>query len=112
MARVLPIEIVVKSLFSVKGHCTMDSTMGWLAWLVIGAIAGWLASIVMKTNRRQGLLLDIVVGIVGALLGGFVFNALGAPGVTGFNIWSLFVAFVGAIVLLGLLRMVTGRRAI
>jgi uncharacterized membrane protein YeaQ/YmgE (transglycosylase-associated protein family) len=82
--------------------------MGLLAWLVIGAIAGWLASVVMKTNRRQGLLMDIIVGIVGALIGGFLFNQFGAAGVTGFNIWSLFVAFTGAIVLLGLLRLVNG----
>jgi uncharacterized membrane protein YeaQ/YmgE (transglycosylase-associated protein family) len=86
--------------------------MGWLAWIIVGALAGWLASIVMKTNRQQGLLLDIVIGIVGALLGGFLFNTLGATGITGFNIWSLFVAFVGAVILLGVLRMVTGRRAI
>jgi len=82
--------------------------MGWLAWIVIGAIAGWLASIVMKTNRSQGLLMDIIVGIVGALIGGFVFNSLGTAGVTGFNIWSLFVAFIGAVVLLGVIRLFTG----
>ena len=87
----------------------MDA-MGWLAWLIIGALAGWLASLVMRTNREQGLLLDIIVGIVGALIGGFLFNLIGAPGVTGFNVWSLLVAFIGAIVLLGLLRMFTGRR--
>jgi uncharacterized membrane protein YeaQ/YmgE (transglycosylase-associated protein family) len=86
--------------------------MGWLAWIVIGALAGWLASIAMKTNREQGLLLDIVVGIVGAMIGGFVFNALGIGGVTGFNIWSLFVAFIGAVILLAILRAVTGRRAL
>jgi uncharacterized membrane protein YeaQ/YmgE (transglycosylase-associated protein family) len=90
----------------------MDNTMGFLAWLIVGALAGWLASMVMKTNAQQGLLLDIIVGIVGAFIGGFVFNALGAPGVTGFNIWSVFVAFVGAVVLLGLLRLVTGRRPV
>lgn len=83
--------------------------MGWLAWIIIGALAGWLASIVMKTNARQGLLMDIIVGIVGALIGGFVFQALGLQGVTGFNIWSLFVAFIGAVILIGLLRLVTGR---
>jgi len=86
--------------------------MGWLAWIIIGALAGWLASIAMKTNRQQGLLLDIVVGIVGALIGGFVFNALGIGGVTGFNIWSLFVSFIGAVILLGVLRMVSGRSAV
>lgn len=86
--------------------------MGWLAWIVIGAIAGWLASIVMKTNREQGLIMDIIVGIVGALIGGFIFNALGIAGTTGFNIWSLFVAFIGAIVLLGILRLFSGRTAL
>jgi uncharacterized membrane protein YeaQ/YmgE (transglycosylase-associated protein family) len=88
----------------------MDA-MGWLAWLIVGAIAGWLASILMRTNAEQGLLLDIIVGIIGAMIGGFLFNAIGAPGVTGFNVWSLFVAFIGAVVLLGLLRLFTGGRA-
>jgi uncharacterized membrane protein YeaQ/YmgE (transglycosylase-associated protein family) len=83
--------------------------MGWLAWLVVGAGAGWLASIVMKTDRQQGLLMDIVIGIMGALIGGFLFNQFGSAGVTGFNVWSLFVAFVGAVVLLYGMRLVSGR---
>jgi uncharacterized membrane protein YeaQ/YmgE (transglycosylase-associated protein family) len=88
----------------------MDSnTMGWLSLLIVGAVSGWLASIVMRTNASQGLLLDIVVGIIGAFLGGWLFSVLGAPGVTGFNVWSVFVAFIGAVVLLGLLRLFTGR---
>ena len=88
----------------------MDTgVMGWLAWIIIGALAGWLASMVMHT--RSGILMDIVVGIIGAFIGGFLFNVLGAPGATGFNLWSLLVAFVGAVVLLGLLRLVTGRTA-
>lgn len=81
--------------------------MGWLAWIIIGGIAGWLAGIVMKT--RQGLLMNVVIGIVGAVIGGFLFNQLGSAGVTGFNIWSLLVAFVGAVVLLGLLRLFSRR---
>ncbi len=84
--------------------------MGWLAWLIVGAVAGWLASMVMKTDRQQGLLMDIVVGIVGAFIGGFLFNQFGASGVTGFNIWSLFVAFTGAVVLLVAIRLLTGTR--
>ncbi len=84
--------------------------MGWLAWLIVGAIAGWLASMVMKTNRQQGLLIDIVVGIVGAFIGGFLFNQFGTSGVTGFNVWSIFVAFTGAVVLLALIRLFSGRR--
>jgi uncharacterized membrane protein YeaQ/YmgE (transglycosylase-associated protein family) len=86
--------------------------MGWLAWLVVGGVSGWLASLVMKTNRQQGLLLDIAVGIVGAFIGGFLFNQFGSAGVTGFNIWSVFVAFVGAVVLLGVIRLINGQRLI
>ncbi len=84
--------------------------MGWLAWIIIGAVAGWLASKVMKTSRQQGLLMDIVVGILGAFIGGFLFEQFGSTGTTGFNIWSLFVAFTGAVVLLAGIRLVTGRR--
>ena len=82
--------------------------MGWLAWLIVGAVAGWLASTVM--HSRLGLIGDILAGIVGAFIGGFLFSAIGAPGATGFNIWSIFVAFVGAVVVLGLLRMFSGNR--
>jgi uncharacterized membrane protein YeaQ/YmgE (transglycosylase-associated protein family) len=82
--------------------------MGWIAWLIVGAVAGWLASKVMRTG--QGLLTDILVGIVGAFIGGFLFNQFGTVGVTGFNIWSIFVAFVGSIVLLMLIRLFSGRR--
>jgi uncharacterized membrane protein YeaQ/YmgE (transglycosylase-associated protein family) len=82
--------------------------MGWLAWLIVGAIAGWLASRVMRSGL--GLIGDIVVGIVGAFLGGFLFNLVGASGTTGFNIWSIFVSFVGAVVLLGVIRVLNGRR--
>ncbi len=86
----------------------MDSnTMGWLAWIIVGGIAGWLASQVM--HSRLGLIMDIVVGIVGAFIGGFLLSAVGAPGVTGFSIWSVVVAFIGAAVLLGLLRLLSGR---
>jgi uncharacterized membrane protein YeaQ/YmgE (transglycosylase-associated protein family) len=84
--------------------------MGWLAWIVVGALAGWLASMVM--HSRLGLLGDIVAGIVGALIGGFLFGAVGVSGVTGFNVWSIFVAFIGAIVLLGALRLFSGNRGI
>ena len=84
--------------------------MGWLAWLIIGAVAGWLASKVLKTSGRQGLLMDIVVGILGAFLGGYLFEKFGSTGITGFDIWSLFVAFTGAVVLLVAIRLLTGRR--
>ena len=79
--------------------------MGWLVWIIVGGVVGWLASLVM--TRRLGLYSNVVIGIVGALLGGFLFNILGAPVVTGFNIWSLFAAFVGAVVLLSALRLLS-----
>ncbi|HUN06097.1 MAG TPA: GlsB/YeaQ/YmgE family stress response membrane protein [Aggregatilineales bacterium] len=81
-----------------------------IVWIIVGAVAGWLASIVMKTNASQGFLADMIVGIVGGLIGGFVLNALGIGGaVTGLNIGSILVAFIGAVILLALLRLV--RRA-
>ncbi len=81
--------------------------VGWLAWLVIGALAGWWAS--MVEPHHLGLIRNSVVGMVGALVGGFLFNQLGAQGVTGFDIWSILVAFLGAVVLL-LIRLFGGRR--
>lgn len=77
-----------------------------LLWVVIGGIAGWLASLVVGSSL--GLLGDIVVGIVGAFIGGFITTAFGGAGFTGFNFWSLFVAFLGAVILLGILRLVRG----
>ena len=80
--------------------------MNFLLWLLLGAVAGWIASLIMKTNQSQGTLIDIVVGIVGAFLGGWLFQTFGQPGVTGFNFYSLLVAVVGAVVLLFLVRLV------
>lgn len=82
--------------------------INFIAWLIMGAIAGWLASIVMKTNRSQGLLLDIIVGIVGAYIGGFVLRLVGVgTQATGLNLPSILVAFVGAVILLGVLRLIS-----
>jgi uncharacterized membrane protein YeaQ/YmgE (transglycosylase-associated protein family) len=81
--------------------------MDWLAWIVLGGVAGWLAGLVMHSGL--GVIGDIVVGIIGAFIGGFLFNLLGAPGATGFNVWSVFVSFIGAVVLLALIRMFAGR---
>jgi uncharacterized membrane protein YeaQ/YmgE (transglycosylase-associated protein family) len=73
--------------------------MSILAWLVLGLVAGFIGSkIVNRTG--EGLVLDIVLGIVGALVGGYLFSMFGAAGVTGFNVYSLFVAVVGAVLLL------------
>ncbi len=73
--------------------------MGVLGWIVLGLIAGFIASKLVN-NRGEGLPFDILLGIVGAVIGGWLFNAAGATGVTGFNVWSLLVAVVGAVVLL------------
>jgi uncharacterized membrane protein YeaQ/YmgE (transglycosylase-associated protein family) len=84
--------------------------MSIVAWLVLGLIAGFIASrIVNKTG--EGALLDIVLGIVGAVVGGLLFNLVGASGVDGFNIWSMFVAVIGAVVVLVIKHALTGRHA-
>lgn len=83
--------------------------MSVLAWIVVGLIAGWLASMVMP-GVSGGVLTDIVVGILGALLGGVLFRAFGAAGPTGINIWSILVSFVGAVILLGIVKAVQTRR--
>lgn len=79
--------------------------MDIILWIILGGIAGWVASILMKTNYEQGLLLDIILGIVGAVVGGVVLNMVGQPGVTGFNLYSLLVAILGAVVVIYLGRL-------
>lgn len=69
--------------------------MSILAWIVLGLIAGWIASNIVSSHG-EGLFLDIVLGIVGALVGGWLFTTFGAVGVTGLNLWSILVAVVGA----------------
>ena len=82
--------------------------MGIIAWLVLGLIAGFIASKVINKSG-EGLLMDIVLGIVGAVVGGWVFSLVGASGVNGFNIYSMFVAVIGAIVVLLIYHMVVRR---
>ncbi len=76
--------------------------MNIITWIIFGALAGWLSSKIMKTDAQQGALANIVVGIVGAMIGGFIFNLLGGSDVTGFNLYSLLVAVVGSSVLLAI----------
>ncbi len=83
----------------------MQLSMELLAFLVLGGIAGWIASLIMGTDASQGIFLNIVVGVVGAFIGGMLFNAFGTSGVTGFNIYSLVVAVLGAVVLLFIVRL-------
>jgi uncharacterized membrane protein YeaQ/YmgE (transglycosylase-associated protein family) len=81
-----------------------------LILLVFGALVGWLASIVMRTDAQQGLLLNIVVGIVGAFLGGYLFNLLGLGGSTinnrDFSLGALFISFCGAVLLLVIVNLI------
>ncbi len=83
--------------------------MSILAWLVLGLISGFIASKIVN-HSGAGLLLDIVLGIVGAMVGGWLFATLGATPITGFNIYSMFVAVVGAVVVLVIYHALFGRR--
>jgi uncharacterized membrane protein YeaQ/YmgE (transglycosylase-associated protein family) len=78
--------------------------MGIILWIIFGGIAGWLASVLMKSQR--GVFFDIVLGIIGAFIGGILMNFLGQPGVTGFNLYSLIVAVIGAVILIAIGRMI------
>jgi uncharacterized membrane protein YeaQ/YmgE (transglycosylase-associated protein family) len=84
--------------------------MGIISWIVLGGIAGWLASIVTKRNDQMGCITNIIAGVVGAAVGGWVFSFFGGQSVTGFNLTSLIVAFVGAVIVLGILNLITRRR--
>ena len=83
--------------------------MGIISWIILGLIAGFIGSKIVN-RQGQGFWLDIALGIIGALVGGFLFDAFGATGVTGLNIWSMIVAVVGSIVVLLIYNAVTGRR--
>ena len=84
--------------------------MSFLAWIILGLIAGFIGSkLVNKTG--EGLIRDIILGIIGAFVGGWIFTAMGESGVNGVNIYSIFVAVIGAIVVLVLYHAIFGRRA-
>jgi uncharacterized membrane protein YeaQ/YmgE (transglycosylase-associated protein family) len=82
--------------------------MSVLAWIILGLIAGFVASKIVNSSG-QGLLIDIVLGIVGAVVGGYLFTAIGATGITGFNLYSIFVSIVGACVVLWLYHALSRR---
>jgi uncharacterized membrane protein YeaQ/YmgE (transglycosylase-associated protein family) len=90
-----------------------DGKMGIILWLVIGGIIGWLASIVMRTDGSQGIFLNIVVGIVGSFLGGWLISPLIGAGTINsgdISIAGLFVSFLGAVVLLAIVNLITRKR--
>jgi uncharacterized membrane protein YeaQ/YmgE (transglycosylase-associated protein family) len=86
--------------------------MGVILWLIIGGVVGWLASLVMRRDASQGIILNIVVGIVGALLGGWLIGPLvGAPSINSgeISVGSLLVSFLGAVILLAIVNLITRR---
>ena len=80
--------------------------MGIIAWVILGALSGWIASIIMDKNASMGAIANIVTGIIGAFIGGIVFNFLGAQKVTGLNLHSILVSVVGACILIWLLGLI------
>jgi len=84
--------------------------MGIISWIVVGLIAGALGKLIMPGDDPGGFIVTILIGMAGAIVGGFVVGLLGGTGATGFNIWSILVATLGAIILLALYRLIAGRR--
>ena len=82
--------------------------MSWFAYIVVGIVAGFLGRLVVKGEGPGGILGDLIIGIIGAILGGWIFNFFGHQGATGINIPSIIVAFIGAVILLLILRLLGG----
>lgn len=76
-----------------------------ILWIIFGAIVGWVASVIMNTDEEQGFGTNIFVGILGALVGGYLVDVFGGPSVNDFSIWGLIVSIIGAVILLGVVRM-------
>ncbi|MGD2048414.1 MAG: GlsB/YeaQ/YmgE family stress response membrane protein [Chloroflexota bacterium] len=83
--------------------------MSIIGWIILGGLAGWIASMITGRNDQQGCLMNIIVGIVGAAIGGAIVGFLFDGGVTGFNLPSLVVAIIGAVVLLAIVNLITRR---
>jgi uncharacterized membrane protein YeaQ/YmgE (transglycosylase-associated protein family) len=86
-----------------------ESGVSIIGWLILGLIAGFIASKLVN-KEGSGLVLDIVLGIIGALVGGFLFTQLGGIGITGFNLYSMLVAIIGAVIVLAIYHVLFGRR--
>ncbi len=80
--------------------------MGFLAWIILGALSGWIASKIAGKDSEMGAMANIIVGIIGAFLGGFLFGLIGGEGITGFNVWSLLVSVIGAVILLAIINAI------
>lgn len=80
--------------------------MGVVLWIIFGGLVGWVASMIMKTDAEQGAVLNIMVGVVGAVVGGWLMSVIGESGVQGFNIYSFLVALLGACVLIAVVKAI------
>jgi uncharacterized membrane protein YeaQ/YmgE (transglycosylase-associated protein family) len=102
-----------------SAHCSSTETigeggvenMGLISWVVVGLIAGLLAKWLMPGSWPGGIIITILIGMAGASLGGFIFRLLGGTGATGFNVWSILAATLGAIILLFLFGLIDRRTA-
>lgn len=86
--------------------------MGIISWIVVGLIAGLLAKLIMPGDDPGGIIVTTLIGMAGAVVGGFIVSILGGVGATGFNIWSILVATLGAVILLAIYRLFVGQRRV
>jgi uncharacterized membrane protein YeaQ/YmgE (transglycosylase-associated protein family) len=107
---VLAILVTASPALAQSSDQAVNEGAGIISWIFVGLIGGFLASkVVNKTG--EGMVRDVILGVIGGVVGGIVFRVLGGHGVTGFNIWSILVAFIGAVLVLLLYHAVNGRRA-
>lgn len=85
--------------------------MGIVGWIIIGALAGWIASKITGNDKQMGAGKNIIVGIVGGFIGGLIMNLVGGYGITGFNLWSLLVAILGSVILLWIVNAFQRRKS-
>ncbi|WP_291313876.1 GlsB/YeaQ/YmgE family stress response membrane protein [Corynebacterium sp. UBA2622] len=88
----------------------MTPTLGFLGWIIIGGLAGWVASMVMNRDASMGIIANIIVGIIGGLLGGFLLSLFGVDVANGGWIFSFITCLIGAVILLWIVNMVAARR--
>ena len=81
--------------------------MSILSWIIVGAISGWLANIIGGGKKKKGCFFNIILGIIGAFIGGYIMTFFGESGVTGFNLWSILVATLGAVLLLWVVKKIS-----
>jgi len=102
----LPFFSEKEQVISFRRHTDMT----WLAWIILGGMAGWISSLLTRNNARMGLFANIAIGIIGAYAGTILLNQFGTEGMTGFNVYSLLVAVLGATLLLWLFNLLRGKR--